>query len=74
VIVSNAVYVVSSDKAVLTVVPVTPPSVSLTNLHLFAASETGHFPLGSDPGQRRQSLRPPRRVVEAQSTKARYSG
>ena len=43
VIVSNAVYTVSSDKAILTVVPVTPPSASMTNLHFFSGIRDGAF-------------------------------
>ena len=44
VIVSNALHAVSSDKAVLTVVPITQPSASMTNLHLFTGGSDGTFP------------------------------
>jgi uncharacterized repeat protein (TIGR03803 family) len=43
VIVSNGLYAVSSDEAVLTVVSVTPPSASMTNLHYFADYGDGAF-------------------------------
>jgi uncharacterized repeat protein (TIGR03803 family) len=47
VILSNAVYVVSSAKALLTVLPVTPPGTSMTNVHLFSGATDGAFPYAS---------------------------
>jgi uncharacterized repeat protein (TIGR03803 family) len=44
VIVSNAVYVVSSSSALLTVLPITPPGASMTSLHLFGGVAEGAFP------------------------------
>ena len=44
VIVSNALRSVSSDKAVLTVVTITPPSASMTSLRLFSGGSDGAFP------------------------------
>jgi uncharacterized repeat protein (TIGR03803 family) len=44
VIVSNAIQVVSSANAVLTVLPVTPPGASMSNLHLFSGASDGAFP------------------------------
>jgi uncharacterized repeat protein (TIGR03803 family) len=46
VLLSNAVGVVSSASAVLTVFPVTPPAVSMTNLHFFSGGQDGAFPYG----------------------------
>jgi uncharacterized repeat protein (TIGR03803 family) len=46
VIVSNAIDVVSSDSAVLTVLPVTPAAASMTNLHVFSGAQDGAFPYG----------------------------
>jgi uncharacterized repeat protein (TIGR03803 family) len=44
VIVSNAVQVVSSAKAVLTVLPATAPGTSMSNLHRFSGASDGAFP------------------------------
>jgi uncharacterized repeat protein (TIGR03803 family) len=44
VIVSNAVYMVSSANALLTVLPVTPPGASMTSLYLFGGGADGAFP------------------------------
>jgi uncharacterized repeat protein (TIGR03803 family) len=44
VIVSNAILAVSSVKAVLTVVPVTPPSAAMTDIRLFTGGNDGAFP------------------------------
>lgn len=45
VIVSNAIYAVSSENAALTVVSTTPPWASATSLHLFGGTTTdGAFP------------------------------
>ncbi len=42
--VSNAIRVVSSAKAVLTVVPVTLPGVAMSSLHRFSGAADGAFP------------------------------
>ena len=47
VIVSNAIHAVPSHKAVLTVLPVTPPGVSGSSLHSFAGGSDGAFPFAS---------------------------
>ncbi len=47
VIVSNAIYAVSSKKAVLTVLPVTPPGIFETSLHQFNGIMDGAFPCAS---------------------------
>jgi len=44
VIVSNALFAVSSAKAALTVVPATSPSTVQTEIHLFAGEGDGAFP------------------------------
>jgi uncharacterized repeat protein (TIGR03803 family) len=44
VIVSNAIYAVTSVNAVLTVLPVTTPGAFMTNLYLFAGAKDGAFP------------------------------
>lgn len=44
VIVSNSLYAVASDKAVLTVVTVSPPSASMTGIHPFSGDIDGAFP------------------------------
>lgn len=44
VIVSNALYSVSSAKASLTVVPATSPSAAMTGLRLFSGGSDGAFP------------------------------
>jgi uncharacterized repeat protein (TIGR03803 family) len=46
VIVSNVFDAVSSSSAVLTVLPVTPPTASMTNLHFFSGNQDGAFPYG----------------------------
>ena len=46
VIVSNVVYAVSSSHALLTVVPPTSPSASVTTLRLFGGGTDGAFPYG----------------------------
>jgi uncharacterized repeat protein (TIGR03803 family) len=44
VMVSNAIRVVSSANAVLTVLPVTPPGASMSNIHRFSDASDGAFP------------------------------
>ena len=47
VVVSNAVFSITSQNAVLTVLPVTSPSASVASLHSFSDGSDGAFPFAS---------------------------